>query len=135
MEYSEFINRVAEHAGFDNVQDAASVSRAVLGTLGELLASTERHHFEAQLPRELKEYVRAWAHTEQARKTLAGLPPDQFVTRVQARSTLNHRDTVKAIAAVMRVLREAVSHGELKDLAEQLDSGFGERLGVSREGG
>ncbi len=134
MEYQAFINQVAEHAGFDDTQDAVSISRAVLGTLGELLASTERHHFEAQLPRQLKEYVRAWEHTEQASKTLAGLPADQFVTRVQARSTLNHTETLKGTTAVMRVLREAVSYGELKDIAEELDAQFGDRLGVSREG-
>lgn len=130
MDYSEFIDQVMAQTDYDDRQQAIDVSRAVLGTLGEFLGQTQRRKFKSQLPGELREFVLAWKDTADASKDLAGFPIERFVTRVQARSNLNHHQAVSGILAVTNVLQQAVSHGELKEMADRLRAQYGTLLGT-----
>ncbi len=121
MDYTEFLKRVDRSARFNDPQRAANVIKATLGTIGELLSPAERSNFASQMPKTLKECVNAWEHTEIAKIGFQGFSEDQFTNLVQARSHLNHRQTVRGIAAVTKVLKQAVSEGELLDLVEQIN--------------
>ena len=59
MQFEEFITRVQEQARLDTREDAITITRAVLETLGERLDRKVRNGVEAQLPNELKEFLLA----------------------------------------------------------------------------
>lgn len=120
MKYNEFIELVREDAGFDDHLKAEMISRAVLGTVGELLTSTGRHNFGAQLPDQLKKHISAWQDTLEGEKLVPGLAPERIINTIQARSKLNHTETVKGISAVMQVLRSAISTEQFDEIREQL---------------
>ncbi len=116
MKITEFIDKVKESAGWEDQHKAEKISKAVLGTLGELLSASGRHHLDAQLPKEIKEYVHAWDHTLQAEKMVAGIMDEKIINRIQARAELNHTETTQGISAVLTALRQAISAGELEEL-------------------
>ena len=120
MEYSQFITRVQKDADLNDPNKADRVTRAVLGTLGELLTEAGRHHLEAQLPKQLKQYIYSWDYTLDAEKPVAGLSEEKIINRIQARADLNHRETMKGITSVVKVMRQAISAGELKELEDKL---------------
>ncbi|HEY0398184.1 MAG TPA: DUF2267 domain-containing protein [Acidimicrobiia bacterium] len=52
MQYSEFVKRVAEGAGFDSTEEADRAATATLSVLGERLKGGEPKDAGAQLPKE-----------------------------------------------------------------------------------
>ncbi len=129
MEHQEFITRVQEEAGLAAPDEAAGASKAVLGTLGEMLSPTERRHLAAQLPRAMKDYVTEWMERppkEKGRPHRFGL--ETFYQRVAARSDVRYPTAVKRSQAVMKVLREAVAPGELADVFRELPREYEELL-------
>lgn len=126
MKDTEFIKRVQEQIQAETMQEAAEITRAALGTLGELLSPTERRKLTAQLPGKLKEYANAWDHTLDAALSLPHFPLEKFYTRVAARANLRYPETVRRTMAVMRVLTEQVSEGQINDVLDELSPEFEE---------
>ena len=127
MEYDEFIEHVQERAELDSVEQAVGAVEATLGTLGEMLSPKERHDLAAQLPKPLKECFSTWM--ERPPKELTHphrFNLEEFYHRVAARSDVRHRAAVRHSRAVMQILRQAVSEGELRDVLRELPDEYEE---------
>jgi uncharacterized protein (DUF2267 family) len=114
MRYDEFIGRVQNRARLPWKGDAEKATVAVLETLAERLAGGEPGDLASQLPSELGEVVRS-AEGRQRKYTL-----DEFFQRVAEREGQNLPDAVFHARAVVEVLGQAVSAGEMRDIREQL---------------
>jgi uncharacterized protein (DUF2267 family) len=129
MDHEEFVKRVQEAAALDSAAEAAAALEATLGTLGELLAPTERHHLAAQLHKPMKEYVGRWlGHPPHRLTNPHRFNLEEFYQRVSARSGLGYPAAVKASQAVIQVLRRVIAAGELAELFTQLPDDYGELL-------
>jgi uncharacterized protein (DUF2267 family) len=119
MRFDDFILRVQEQARLNRREEAITVTRAVLETLGERLDRKVRNGVEAQLPNELKEFLLARVeHSDQY-----GI--EEFYNRVGARADLKYEDATERTRQVLSVLRQAVAGGEIEDILEDLPSEYG----------
>jgi uncharacterized protein (DUF2267 family) len=118
MDHDEFVKRIQETAALDSAEQAGAALEATLGTMGELLSPMERRHLAAQLRKPMKEYVDKWVERPPRNLTRPHhrFRLEEFYQRVAARSGLGYLVAIKSSRAVIRVLREAVSEGELADL-------------------
>lgn len=117
MKYDEFVNRVQQRAHLASNAEAVGAIRATLQTLAERLAGGEAQDLAAQLPRELGHYLRP------AEKTQDWLL-DEFLERVAEREGVDLPDSVHHTRAVISVLLEAVSPGEIADVVAQLPADY-----------
>jgi uncharacterized protein (DUF2267 family) len=119
MDYDEFIASVADAAGIDRTEGEAA-ARATLTALGDRLAGGEKDDLADQLPEPLGEQVRTSSSGAGERLSLDG-----FFERVGERAGLQDATEAERRArAVMGVLTEAISGGELEDVKSQLPSEF-----------
>jgi uncharacterized protein (DUF2267 family) len=123
MRYQNFIERVQEVARLESREEAARATAATLETLGERLSPREREELAAQLTGELKEHLGA-------RSPNALFPLEEFYDRVGARADLHYQDAVEQALAVITVLKEAVSPGEIEDVLTELPEEYGELFGT-----
>ena len=114
MQFEEFITRVQEQARLDTREDAITITRAVLETLGERLDRKVRNGVEAQLPNELKEFLLTRAGSGDQYSL------EEFYSRVGARADLKYNEATERTRQVFTVLREAVAGGEIEDILEDL---------------
>lgn len=129
MDHDEFVKRVQETAALASPAEAAAALEATIGTLGELLAPTERRHLAAQLHKPMKAYVGRWVERPPRRLTNPHrFNLEEFYQRVAARSGLGYPAAVKASQAVIQVLRQVIAAGELADFFGQLPDGYTELL-------
>lgn len=123
MQYDDFIDRVQQRAGLDSQERAVRAVRATLETLGERLSRMETRQLAAQLPNQLRAHFHAKAESQ-----IFSL--EEFFKRVSARASVRQSEAAKQARAVIGVLREAVSAGEIEDvrieLAPEYDALFGE---------
>ena len=118
MKHDEFIGRVQHYARLPSRGDAEHATHVTLETLGERLAGGEPKDLASQLPREIGEYLlRGGGKGE--RFTL-----DEFYQRVSEREGEDLPKAVFHARAVIRVLSEAVSKGEINDILAQLPPEF-----------
>lgn len=122
MRYNAFIELVQRKAGLESIDQAVQATEAALETLGERLYRTERENLAAQLPNELKQYLFKRQVTDR-------FSLEEFYERVSARSDVRYHHAVEQARAVMAVLREAISPGELKDILSKLSDDYGELFG------
>jgi uncharacterized protein (DUF2267 family) len=128
MEYDEFVKRVRETAELDSREQALRAVEATLGTLGELLSKTEREDLAAELHKPLKGYLHVWTEHPKGLNRPRRFGLEEFYNRVAARSGVRHPAAVKHSRAVMKVLRQAVSQGELADVFRELPDEYDELL-------
>jgi uncharacterized protein (DUF2267 family) len=129
MEYDEFIDRVQDRAELDSPEEAAVAVQATLGTLGEMLSPKERRDLAAELPKPLKDCLTLWV--EQPPRELTHphrFNLEEFYNRVAARSDVRYPAAVKHSQAVVQVLQQAVSRGELRDVLRELPDEYDELL-------
>jgi uncharacterized protein (DUF2267 family) len=123
MQYKEFIDRVQQLTGCGSPEEAVQATRATLETLGERLSRRETRQLATQLPKELGTYL----HQRQEQQQFFAL--EEFFNRVSAREGTRWHQAVAHAQAVIAVLREAVSPGEIEDvrieLAPEYDALFG----------
>ena len=128
MQFDDFINRVQDQARLDTREEAITITRAVLETLGERLDRKVRNGVVAQLPNELKDFLLARAEdTDRYELT-------EFYNRVGARADLKYYDAAERTWQVLSVLREAIPEGETQDILDSLPSEFGELFGEDTPG-
>ena len=121
MQFDDFITRVQEQARLDTRDDAIRITRAVLETLGERLDRKVRNGIEAQLPKELKEFLLARVeHDDTYEYDL-----EEFYNRVGARSDLKYAAATERTGQVLSVLRQAIPWGEIEDILEDLPPEYG----------
>lgn len=126
MKDSEFIGKVRELIGVETDDEAREVTRAALGTLGELLSQTERHKLASQLPGHLKDDLNAWRNTNEGPNAHPNYPLERFYNRVGSRARVRYPQAVRNAQAVMKVLAEQVSAGEIDDVKAELRGDFEE---------
>jgi uncharacterized protein (DUF2267 family) len=119
MKHDEFIGKVQHQARLSSRGDAERATWATLQTLGERLAGGEVKDFASQLPPQLAQY---------ALSGLAGFGErfsiDEFFLLVSAREGVELPQAVLHARAVISVLEEALSGGEIKDIRSQLPAEF-----------
>lgn len=119
MRYEEFIERVRQRAKLASFGEAEAATRAALTTLGEYLGGGEGLDLASQLPHGLEEHLRRQ-------------PPDRseffslndFVQRVGEIEGTSFEEASAHTRAVMGVLGEAVTEGEMEDVRRQFPSEF-----------
>jgi len=118
MKHDEFIGRVQHYARLASRGDAERATRATLETLGERLAGGEPKDLASQLPPEIGLHLLQYGGIGE-RFSL-----DEFYRRVSEREGEDLPKAVFHARAVIRVLNEAVSKGEIEDIFAQLPPEF-----------
>lgn len=113
MKFDDFIWKVQNKAKLASTDEALAAVRATLETLAERTAGDEAENLAAQLPEEIGRYLRG-KHIVQ-RFSLA-----DFFDRVTKKEGVDKPVAVHHARAVIDVLQEAVSAGEIEDLRSQL---------------
>ncbi len=126
MQYEEFIQQVQAYAELDTPEEALQLTEAVLSTLGERIYRTEQSQMAAQLPRGIKELLVARQPPENTRNYVQGFTVEEFYNRVGARTNVRYQRAVTQTKAVMTVLQESVSAGQIDDIKNELPAEFAE---------
>ncbi|MER6980826.1 DUF2267 domain-containing protein [Streptomyces carpinensis] len=123
MTYRDFLGAVRQHGEYADLEEAAAVTEAVLGTLGERLQLEAADHLADELPLEIGEFLvgvddhgRTWGVEEFVHQVAVASGDDEETARPHAE-------------AVLTVLAETVSGGELNKLISRLPSGYAELFG------
>lgn len=119
MKHDEFIGQVQHRARLSSRGEAERATRATLETLAERLAGGEARDLAAQLPPEIGDHLRGQWSDMGERFSLA-----EFFRRVSLREGVDPPAAVFHARAVIEVLGEAVSQGELDDVRAQLPAEF-----------
>ncbi|MDN3509816.1 MAG: DUF2267 domain-containing protein [Candidatus Jettenia sp.] len=129
MNYDEFTGQVQSRARLASTDEAIRAIRATLETLGERLFGNEADDLASQLPTELKPYLL------QA-KSKESFDLNEFFRRVCQKEGggIELPDAVYHARAVVSVLRDAVSPGELNDVLAQLPSDYDDLFEAGSEG-
>jgi uncharacterized protein (DUF2267 family) len=118
MKFHQFVGQVQHRARLASEGEAVRAIQATLETLSERLHPDEAKDLAAQLPQELGTYLRQIDTAE--RFDLNG-----FYERVATRESADLPDAVYHARAVMSVLKEAVTAGEIQDVQGQLPEEYG----------
>jgi uncharacterized protein (DUF2267 family) len=119
VQYEEFIDRVRQRAELGSFSESERAARATLTTLGEYLSGGEGLDLAAQLPQGLAEHLR---RQPPDRAMLFSL--NDFLQEVGEREGVNTDEASAHVRAVVSVLQEAVSEGEMVDVRRQFPSEF-----------
>ena len=111
MRYDEFVDRVLEKSGLDSREQAIDITKATLETLGERLDRKVLRGVASQLPDELKELLLSRGDTDV-------YEVQEFYRRVGARADTKYNEAAKQAKAVIGVLQEAISAGEVQDVID-----------------
>jgi uncharacterized protein (DUF2267 family) len=114
MKYNEFLGEVQHRARLSTTEQAVSAVRATLTTLGQRLAGGEAKNLAAQLPAEIGRYL------EKAEPAGERFGLDEFFERVSQTEKTDMPVAAHHARAVVFVLGEAVSQGEVDDMRAQL---------------
>lgn len=128
MDHDSFIGRVQNRAELASRGAALSASRATLQTLGERIQEGEATNLAAQLPDELGRFLEEHADTTES------FDFGEFVERVAERDENlgdggidDDRSAAELHArAVVDVLDEAVTEGQIADVRDQLPDDYGD---------
>ncbi len=118
MQYKEFLNKIQDRIGPAQPDEARRAIIATLETLGERISGGEASDLAEQLPEELKEPL------HQAGEDNEEFSLDEFLRRVGEREDVEADEAREHVSAVMTVLTEAVSGGELDNIRAQLPQEF-----------
>lgn len=113
MKYDEFMGLVQNRARLASTGEAVRATRATLETLGQRLFGGEAKDLAAQLPQEVGIFL-----TEAGPIESFGLT--EFYERVAKKEDVDYPVAVHHALAVISVVREATSAGEIEDVLEQL---------------
>lgn len=127
MQYDEFIGLVQNRARLASNGEAVRATRATLEVLGTRLFGGEAEDLAAQLPEEVGYYLRQVEINE-----TFGL--DEFFKRVSQREKIDLPQAVHHARAVISVVQEAVSAGEMADVQAQLPDEFAPLFEAGSEG-
>lgn len=119
MKFDEFVGRVQTLAGLGTTEATLKVTRAVLETLSQRLIKGEAEDLAAQLPSEIRNYIRPSESIQ--RFDLKG-----FFKRVGEKEGFSVELAEKHVRAVISVVTVAVSPGEIRDILSGLPEEFHE---------
>lgn len=122
MDYNQFVGQVQYHAHLSSGKDAETAIQATLETLGDGLSDGEADNLAAQLPPEIGEYLRRKGLDEHHKGESIDL--NQFYQRVAERERIPFLDAAFHARAVMDVLHQAVSPGDMDTVKARLPKGY-----------
>jgi uncharacterized protein (DUF2267 family) len=128
MKYDEFIERVQSRAELESSDQAVLAARATLITLAERLSGEEPAHLASELPRELGRFISD--RPPFFIRSGESFSADEFYDRVSIREGEETETAVRHACAVMAVLKDAVSPGELEDIKAQLPEDYDSLFGI-----
>jgi uncharacterized protein (DUF2267 family) len=119
---AEFVRRVAEREGVEDLEAAELHVRAVLDALQRFVAERELQQMESELS---KDYLTLTAPMIKARHPevpglAEPLPLEEFLRRVADRAATDAATARRLADAVLETLGERIAHGEVEDLAAEL---------------
>jgi uncharacterized protein (DUF2267 family) len=117
MNYDQFMSLVEHRARLDTEEEAYKVVGATLSTLAERLTPDEARQLAAQLPKEIQHFL-----TDVNRRKTFGL--DEFYEKVAQRESYDDPEIIDHARAVISVVAETVSSGEMEDVLAQLPSEY-----------
>lgn len=127
MQYDNFVGEVQHRARLGSEGEAVRAIRATLATLAERLPKDEAEHLAAQLPREIGHYLEDANGSER-------FSLNNFFERVATRESADLPDAVHHARAVISVLNEAVSDGEIEHVLDNLPEEFNPLFESGSEG-
>lgn len=113
MQYKEFIGQVQHRAKLATEGDAVKAVRTTLNTLSERLFGNEAEHLASQLPEEIGVFIQKNDSGEK-------FSLDEFFTKVSEKEGTKIPEAVFHSRAVIDVLKDAVSPGEIEHISAQL---------------
>jgi uncharacterized protein (DUF2267 family) len=120
MDVTDIARAVAERTGLSR-EESADITRAVVDGLAGQLSEGEANHLAIELPQPLA----AEAEARRGRRTEAHpVKVGDFVRQVSARTGQPERDARTGTAAVLAVLREALSEEAYRHLMGQLPAEY-----------
>lgn len=118
MDTNEFLRQVMHRAGSRDMREAEKQTRAVLAALTDGISHDEVVDMASQLPKEIKDFVTGREASAGPRQKI---DRETLISRVQSQLGLDTPDQAEQVTrAVLSVLREAVSWGELEDVLGEL---------------
>ncbi|HEU5377884.1 MAG TPA: DUF2267 domain-containing protein [Ktedonobacteraceae bacterium] len=129
MKHDEFIRQVQHRIRLSSHEDAERATQATLETLAEHLAGGEAEDLAAQLPPEIGKHLRGARAALGQRFSL-----EEFFRRVSVRESVDRSDAMVHAHAVIEVLGETVSKGEMDDVRAQLPAEFARLFEASGTG-
>jgi uncharacterized protein (DUF2267 family) len=122
MQYGEFLKKVQDRIGpAHGSAPSDEASRAIvstLETLGECITGEEARNLADQLPKEIKEPL------QQASEDAKACSLETFLRRISEKEGVDAGMATDHASAVMSVLTEAASGGELEAIRAQLPQEF-----------
>jgi uncharacterized protein (DUF2267 family) len=128
MQSDDFFGQVQSKARLDNLDAAMLATRATLATLAERIGEDEAGKLGAQLPRPVADELRRGAAPVGKR-----FDSDEFLQRVSEREGVDLPLAVHHARAVLEVLQQAVSGGEINDVKHRLPDDY-QRLFAGSQG-
>lgn len=119
MQTQEFLGQVQNKAGLATLGEAMRATRATLETLAERLGPDETRHLAAQLPHEIQLFLADAGMAMPER-----FSSNEFLLRVCAREGIDLPESTHHARAVIDVLTEAVSPGDIDDVLERLPADY-----------
>jgi uncharacterized protein (DUF2267 family) len=126
MKYDEFVGQVQNRARLATSGEAVRAIQATFKALGTRLYGQEAQNLAAQLPPELGDYLT----TEENES----FPLEAFFERVAEEEGVDLPDAVHHARAVVSVLQDAVSIGEIADVRAQLPDDYDPLFEAGAEG-
>jgi uncharacterized protein (DUF2267 family) len=122
MPAAEFVRRVAEREGLDDLEAAELHAHAVLDALQRFVDERELQQMESELSRD---YVALTAPMQRPRRPAEPgapepLPVQEFLRRVADRAATDVVTARRVVDAVLETLGERIAHGEVEDLVAEL---------------
>lgn len=117
MKYHEFIGHIQNRARLGSTAEAVKATRATLEVLAERLFDGQSSNLAAQLPSEVGVYLSDGGKSET-------FDLQEFFIRVSQRENVDLPDAVHHARAVISVMQEAVSQGEIDKVRAQLPDDY-----------
>jgi uncharacterized protein (DUF2267 family) len=117
MEIDEFVREVKRKAVLGNRDEVIKAIKVTLETLKERLAGDEPRHIAAQLPRQIGEMLQEDGKGE-------NFTVEEFFGRVSRREGTEIPIAMLHARAVLEVIKEAITAGEMQDVRAQLPVEF-----------
>ncbi|MFO7581594.1 DUF2267 domain-containing protein [Guyparkeria sp.] len=127
MQYDQFVHQVQHRARVSSSGEAIKAIHATLETLGERLQPGAAKNLGAQLPSEIAHYLDGAAGQE-------SFDAAEFYERVCAREGTGLHTGIFHARAVISVLQDAVSPGEMEDIRASLPRSYAPLFESGSEG-
>lgn len=127
MQYDRFVGEVQNRARLPSRGDTVRAIQATLETLAERIAAGEAEDLAAQLPPELGTFLRDVDGSQR-------FTVDEFLERVAEKENVDVPDAAHHARAVITVLQDAVTAGEMDDVRTQLPNTYAPLFEAGSEG-